>query len=176
MTIKFPKGSKVRCVSPGYEGGGFTDGKIYEVREDYEADVGSWKNVMIVEDDFGSITNGWSQKFFEAVKPAISASYAHSPGYQQSSPHGVIEIGSLLPGGLVNVKTIALQTQVGGAHYTDMTIQPIEYIQANCIPFPEGNIIKYVSRWRAKGGIKDLEKAKHHLELLIEFETAKVTK
>jgi hypothetical protein len=69
-------------------------------------------------------------------------------------------------------KTNLLQTQVGGSHYTDMTIQPIEYILANNIPFPEGNVIKYVSRWRAKGGVKDLEKAKHHLELLIEHELA----
>ena len=69
-------------------------------------------------------------------------------------------------------KTAALQTQIGGAHYTDMKIQPIEYIQANRIPFPEGNVIKYVSRWRSKGGIKDLRKAAHHLELLIEYEVS----
>jgi hypothetical protein len=69
-------------------------------------------------------------------------------------------------------KPTPLHTQVGGSHYTDMTIQPIEYILANNIPFPEGNVIKYVSRWRAKGGVKDLEKAKHHLELLIEHENA----
>lgn len=73
-------------------------------------------------------------------------------------------------------KTEALQTQIGGTHYTDMAIQPIEYILANNIPFPEGNVIKYVSRWRAKGGVKDLEKAVHHLNLLIESEEAKGTK
>jgi hypothetical protein len=69
-------------------------------------------------------------------------------------------------------KTSALQTQIGGSHYTNMAIQPIEYILANTIPFPEGNVIKYVSRWRKKGGVKDLEKAVHHLKLLIEHETA----
>jgi len=51
-----------------------------------------------------------------------------------------------------------------------MKIQPIEYIMANSIPFPEGNIIKYVSRWRDKGGIEDLRKSRHVLDLLIEFE------
>ena len=66
----------------------------------------------------------------------------------------------------------AKDTQVGGSHYTDMKIQPIEYILANNIQFPEGNVIKYVSRWRAKGGVKDLEKAVHHLTLLIEHELA----
>jgi hypothetical protein len=71
-------------------------------------------------------------------------------------------------------KTSALQTQIGGSHYTNMVIQPIEYILANTIPFPEGNVIKYVSRWRSKGGVKDLEKAVHHLKLLIEHERAKL--
>jgi Protein of unknwon function (DUF3310) len=61
-----------------------------------------------------------------------------------------------------------LGTQVGGSHYTDLAIQPIEYIWANKLGFSEGNIIKYVSRWKAKGGIKDLKKAVHHLNLLIE--------
>ena len=42
------------------------------------------------------------------------------------------------------------------------------------IPFAEGSVIKYVTRWRDKGGIADLEKAKHFLELLIELETKKV--
>lgn len=67
----------------------------------------------------------------------------------------------------------ALDTQVAGNHYKSLPIQPIEYIHANAIPFAEGSVIKYVSRWREKGGIKDLEKAKHFLELLIELEHKK---
>lgn len=58
--------------------------------------------------------------------------------------------------------------QVGGSHYTDMKIQPIEYILANDIPWAEGTAIKYISRWRNKGGIEDLRKAIHILEMLIE--------
>lgn len=65
----------------------------------------------------------------------------------------------------------ALDTQVAGDHYRLLKIQPIEFIHANGIPFAEGNVIKYVARWRDKGGIADLEKAKHYLELLIELET-----
>lgn len=63
-----------------------------------------------------------------------------------------------------------LQTQAGGSHYTDMPIQPLEYILANAIPFAEGSIIKYVSRWRKKGGVSDLKKAHHMLSVLIEKE------
>ena len=65
-----------------------------------------------------------------------------------------------------------LATQVGGAHYKALAIQPVQYIHANKIPFIEGNIIKYVSRWRNKGGTADLEKAKHFIDLLIELEGA----
>lgn len=63
----------------------------------------------------------------------------------------------------------ALKRQVAGDHY-DRPIQPIEYIHANGLPFIEGCVVKYITRWRAKDGIADLEKAKHYIELLIELE------
>lgn len=64
----------------------------------------------------------------------------------------------------------ALSSQVGGSHYKDCKIQPIEFIHANNIPFCEANAIKYLCRWRIKNGIQDLEKAKHYIDLLIELE------
>lgn len=64
----------------------------------------------------------------------------------------------------------ALVKQVGGSHYKDKAIQPIEYIHANKLGFCEGNVVKYVTRWKDKNGIADLEKAKHYIELLIELE------
>ena len=70
----------------------------------------------------------------------------------------------------------SLNVQVGGGHYKDLPIQPVEYIHANAIGYFEGNVIKYVSRWRKKNGIADLEKAKHYIELLIELETRNVGK
>lgn len=65
----------------------------------------------------------------------------------------------------------ALDVQVAGSHYKDMAIQPVEFVHANGIGYFEGNVIKYVTRWRNKNGIADLEKAKHYIELLIELET-----
>lgn len=67
----------------------------------------------------------------------------------------------------------ALDTQVAGSHYKDMVIQPFQYIHANGIGFAEGCAIKYLSRWRAKGGVEDLRKARHFIEMLIELETKK---
>lgn len=63
----------------------------------------------------------------------------------------------------------ALDKQVDGSHYKDKAIQPVEYIFANNIGYFEGNVIKYVTRWKDKGGINDLLKAKHYLELLIQL-------
>ena len=71
-------------------------------------------------------------------------------------------------------KSGALLKQVGGNHYKDKAIQPIEYIHANKMGFCEGNVVKYITRWKEKSGVADLEKAKHYIELLIELETKKV--
>lgn len=62
------------------------------------------------------------------------------------------------------------KTQVGGAHYSKYAIQPTEYILKNGLPFCEGNVIKYTTRWRDKGGIEDLKKARHYLDILISEE------
>jgi hypothetical protein len=64
----------------------------------------------------------------------------------------------------------ALDKQVGGSHYKDMTIQPIEYIHKNGLGFCEGNIVKYITRWKTKNGIEDLKKVIHYAELLIQME------
>lgn len=69
-----------------------------------------------------------------------------------------------------------LDTQVGGDHYKSLPIQVVEYNFFNDIPYMEGNIIKYITRWRTKNGIQDLEKAKHYIELLIELEKRKQDK
>ena len=66
--------------------------------------------------------------------------------------------------------TTALDKQVGGNHYKGMKIQPVQFIHANNIGYLEGNIIKYVCRWRGKNGMADLEKAKHYIELLMALE------
>ena len=65
----------------------------------------------------------------------------------------------------------ALDTQVGGDHYKSMPIQPMEYSMANNLDACQHTVIKYVTRFREKGGVQDLLKAKHVIDMLIEFET-----
>lgn len=64
--------------------------------------------------------------------------------------------------------TSTLDIQIGGGHYKDMAIQPIEYIMANNLGWCEGNAVKYITRYSLKGGKEDIEKAIHYLEILLE--------
>lgn len=60
-----------------------------------------------------------------------------------------------------------LDKQVGGSHYRSMNIQPVEFILANDLGFCEGNVVKYICRYKQKGGVEDLKKVIHYAELLI---------
>ena len=51
-------------------------------------------------------------------------------------------------------------------HY-DHAIQPVEFIMKNGLGFCEGNIIKYITRWKMKNGREDLLKARHYIDILI---------
>lgn len=64
----------------------------------------------------------------------------------------------------------ALDVQVGGGHYKDMKIQPIEYCHANSLGFIESGVVKYVSRHKSKNKVQDINKAIHLLQLLKELE------
>ena len=70
----------------------------------------------------------------------------------------------------------ALDTQIGGNHYRNFEIQPIEFIHKNNLSYIQGNVIKYVCRYRDKNGIEDLKKARHYIDMLIEFENELQTK
>jgi len=55
-------------------------------------------------------------------------------------------------------------------HYLKYKIEPITFVMINQLPFAEGNVIKYIMRWRDKNGIQDLKKAKRYIDLIIELE------
>lgn len=67
-----------------------------------------------------------------------------------------------------------MNKQVGGSHYVRCSLQPWEVIERNELDFWEGNVIKYVLRYRHKDGLQDLLKAKHYLEYLINREEKNV--
>ena len=63
-----------------------------------------------------------------------------------------------------------LDVQVGGGHYKDYPIQPIEYCMKNNLNYCQSNIVKYATRYKDKNGVEDLKKIKHYVDLLIELE------
>lgn len=63
----------------------------------------------------------------------------------------------------------ALARQEGGSHYVDLKIQPVEYIEANKLGFLEGNVVKYITRHKAKNGAADLRKARHYIDLILQM-------
>ena len=65
-------------------------------------------------------------------------------------------------------KGSVLDVQIGGNHYKNAAIQPIQFIVANNIPYREANVIKYVFRHASKNGKQDLLKARHYIDMLIE--------
>jgi hypothetical protein len=63
----------------------------------------------------------------------------------------------------------ATDKQIGGKHYKEYKIQPIEFITKNKLSFIQGCIIKYICRFENKNGIEDLEKIKHYCDLQIQM-------
>jgi hypothetical protein len=152
--VKIYGGNWVRLRANSTPQQHITPGKFYMV---YGLDCDGDLNIRA---DDGLAHNYYASKFELAPNGTeIDTATGYTPGHRQAIP----EIPQVAPS----------TTQVGGSHYTDMAIQPIEYVMANGIPFAEGNVIKYVSRWRKKGGVQDLKKARHMLDVLIAFEEQK---
>lgn len=55
-----------------------------------------------------------------------------------------------------------LVPQVGGGHYKDRGIQPIQFVSLNNMSFCQGNVVKYITRYKDKNQIEDLEKVIHY--------------
>ena len=62
-----------------------------------------------------------------------------------------------------------LSDEISPKHYSQFKIEPFDFIHENGLGFAEGNVIKYVCRWREKNGIEDLEKAMRYIQLLIVY-------
>ena len=88
-------------------------------------------------------------------------------------PHGVEVISTssaIETKGLDKNPVSPLMQQYGGNHYKGLAIEPVEYAYKNNLDFFQGNVVKYITRFRDKNGLEDLKKAKHFIDLLIQFE------
>lgn len=99
----------------------------------------------------------------------MSEEFFYSPKKARDEANGAWTppVEPFYPAGMLN-KAPANAKQIGGQHYKGYGIQPWDYIIANKIDYLEGSAIKYITRWKEKGGIDDIRKAIHFLEKLIE--------
>lgn len=91
------------------------------------------------------------------------SNYGYGVSYIADKPEKT-EFGQKLDG------TNALNKQIGGDHYKNMAIQPVEFCMKNSLNFCVSSAIKYLCRYKNKNGKQDLEKARHFIDLLIEIE------
>ena len=108
------------------------------------------------------IASGYAYKLAKRYNDqALEKLLGPRPAHLPMVPTPVVTIDTLMP---LPANTV----QVGGEHYKKNAIQPWDYIVSNQLGYLEGNVVKYVSRWKDKGGRQDLEKAKHYLDKLLE--------
>jgi len=67
------------------------------------------------------------------------------------------------------VQPRANDKQVAGSHYKKYgDFQPWDAVIAWNLGYLEGTALKYIARWKDKGGLNDIKKAIHFLEKLVE--------
>ena len=166
---------QLKCVNNGGFPHLLTEGKIYKlIREE------TYGYTLV--HDKSPIEGTFPKNLFEEAPEPMSeleseqlrgmlVHQAVARGEQLEAPLGGKTLGDILEEAKATVATSAMSTQVGGSHYTKMKIQPYEYCHVNRMGYVEGTSLKYLSRWRDKGGLEDLEKAKHAIEWLIAYET-----
>lgn len=99
------------------------------------------------------------------------------PGDGSTASFYCLDTQCKLHGGIGIPKQLnALDVQVGGDWYKNLAIQPAEYCQRNNLNMLESGVVKYVTRHRNKDGEKDIRKAIHCLELLLELDYPEGTK
>lgn len=65
----------------------------------------------------------------------------------------------------------AIDLQIGGSHYKTLQMQPVEFIVSAGLSYIQGNIVKYITRYKHKNGKQDVEKCMHYAQLAIELQS-----
>lgn len=160
---------------------------------EYPALEGNGDLIELVKDEKGfTIWHGGEQPV-ETIGKTVEYRYERDPGCYDIYAHKAVEEAAQADSATLAEETLsalgwtfdgqawveqpkidmvpnALDVQVGGTHYKDCAIQPIEYIHANKLGFAEGNVVKYITRHRQKHGADDVRKVIHYCQLLLELE------
>jgi hypothetical protein len=92
--------------------------------------------------------------------------YSFTEAYNRESDKKEVGIDDIIIPGLSEEKD---DVDIDPEHY-HFEIEPWDFIQANKLDFAQGNVIKYICRYKNKNGIQDLKKAKQYIDMLIDKE------
>ena len=121
------------------------------------------------------------KKSITTIQP-VSRYFSDKEDFVPTCEHGIpfdsvcgecIEDAQIVKAGKERIckeKLDSSSTQIGGNHYKKLSIQPMTYSMENKLDALQHTIIKYVTRFRDKNGVEDLEKAKHCIDMLIDWE------
>lgn len=130
------------------------------------------KRVIRAFGNFGIGTEG----VVDEVTPMGNLKFSGDPTAYDNTFFKLVKVSPMVitqPAPVKAPEPSPLDTQVDGSHYKDYPIQPIEYSMANKLDACQHSVVKYVTRFRDKGApLKDLQKARHFIDMLIAFETA----
>lgn len=181
--MSFKRGDKVRYIHPlNSPAIGLILGEVYTVRwQDPdgitldEATEGAWfmnERFELVKDEPQKVWCGLCGKYVvdgQRFPCAVGDTVPETCGVLGKPIHSVED--AFAPPPVEDASpNLARDSQVGGSHYTKLSIQPFEYSLANGLDACQHTAIKYITRFREKGGIPDLEKAIHTIQFLIEHE------
>ena len=135
----------------------------------------NWDKTIVDRDEFMKL---WIERIRSATNATTPPAQkeAHTEETKPIQQDEKFKAGGYSGTGSVNAQLkqkSATDTQIGGDHYTKLAIQPMRYSMENGLDALQHTVIKYVTRFRDKNGIEDLEKAKHCIDMLIEFERGK---
>lgn len=105
------------------------------------------------------------EDFLKKQEEEMYTEEVNEEGFVDDFTEGLVEGEDILDGILSQ-----FARQEGGQHYSKQSIQPLQYILANDLDFCQGNVVKYVTRFRDKNEVEDLQKVIHYTQILLESE------
>lgn len=149
---------EVRCDEPAGHGGHHSADIGDDLTFRWTSDVAKWRDPKVTVED---VPDEPRRVEYGEVIPNPPLTRADLESKPSSHDHADDEACT------------AACTQVGGDHYRQRSIQPWDVWAEYGMNAFEGAVLKYLLRWRDKGGVEDLKKARHTLDKLIEIEEAK---
>lgn len=138
-------------------------GRKFEANLEVDVDCPKCHSLDIAEVPFQKVS-------LETYPECWNCGFKHKDLVSCPSCHAAVEGMHPSDTSLVPTVPSALTEQIGGTHYKDLVVQPVEFCQKNKLNHCESSIIKYASRHKHKNGAEDVKKIIHYAKLLLEID------